>query len=399
MADQNIITTIFIIFTGASILSTLALFSRQTIIVSYIALGIIVGPNALSLVSDSYMVNEISKIGIIFLLFLLGLNLHPQSLIKTLQKTSIVTLTSSAIFAISGYLIALFFGFNNFESLIIGGCMMFSSTILGLKLLPTSVLHHQMMGVIIISILLLQDIIAITLILVSNILSQGQASNLTKAVLMFIAGLPGIILITYLLEKYVISILLRKFDTTKEYVFLLSIGWCLAITKLAYYFGLSHEIGAFIAGIALARTPIAYYIADNLKPLRDFFLVMFFFALGTQFNLAVLPSIIIPLATIVILMSVVKPKVFEYLLGLVKYDCGLRELANKEFNKEISIRLGQLSEFSLLFLFVVNDKFSLSPEILALIIAATIISFTVSSYWVVATYPSPLAIKDKLRLE
>lgn len=397
MLEQNIITTIFIIFTGASILATLAMFSRQTIIVSYIALGILVGPSGLGLVTDSYMVNEISKIGIIFLLFLLGLNLHPQSLMKTLQKTSVVTLASSAIFALIGYLIAFLYGFTTFESLIIAGCMMFSSTILGLKLLPTTVLHHQMMGVIIISILLLQDIIAIALILVTNLMSQG--GSFIHIFLMFILGLPGIILLAYLLEKYVVSVLLAKFDTIKEYVFLLSIGWCLAITKVAYYLGLSHEIGAFIAGIALARTHIAYFIADNLKPLRDFFLVMFFFALGTQFNIAVLPSIFLPAVSIVLVMTLVKPIIFEYLLGLVKYDCDLKDLANKEFNREIGVRLGQLSEFALLFLFVVNDKFTLSQEVFSTIVAAVIISFTISSYWVVMRYPSPLAVKDELRVE
>ena len=158
MLADPIIFYIFLIFTGAAILATIALYARQSLLVVYILLGVVLGPSVLGLVSDPELIREISHIGIMFLLFLLGINLPPQKLLLMLRKTTLVTGISSLLFLAIGMGCALLFGFAFFESIIIGAAMMFSSTIIGLKLLPTTVLHHQHTGEIIVSILLMQDI-------------------------------------------------------------------------------------------------------------------------------------------------------------------------------------------------------------------------------------------------
>ncbi len=141
---------------------------------------------------------------------------------------------------------------------------MFSSTIIGLKLIPTTVLHHQHTGEIIISVLLLQDIIAIVLLLVLEASAQESMSwmSLSKPLL----ALPLLVLITYLVEKYILIRLIRLFDRIQEYIFLLAIGWCLGVAEAAEWMGLSYEIGAFIAGVSIASSPIALFIAESLKP-------------------------------------------------------------------------------------------------------------------------------------
>ncbi|UCH39646.1 MAG: cation:proton antiporter, partial [Gammaproteobacteria bacterium] len=280
---------LFLIFCGAALLATLALSLRQSLIIAYIGLGLFIGPWGIHLISDLALIQDIADVGIIFLLFLLGLHLHPQQLIRLAGETVIVAGLSSLVILVLGYAYSLMFGYSHIEALIIGAALMFSSTIIGLKLIPTTVLHHQRTGEIIISILLLQDIIAIFLLLAI----EGAASERVGwlAISQPALALPGLVVVAYLLEKHVLTRLISRFDRIQEYIFLLAIGWCLGLAEVAEHLGLSYEIGAFIAGVSIARSPIALFIAESLKPLRDFFLIIFFVALGAGFNLDVLPDI------------------------------------------------------------------------------------------------------------
>jgi Kef-type K+ transport system membrane component KefB len=164
MHDDPIIFSIFLIFTGAAIFAAIALFARQSLLVAYILLGGLAGPWGFKLVHEPSTIQQIGHIRIIFLLFLLGLNLQPAQLVRMLREAVLVTVVSSPAFAATGTLIGLGFGFSLRESLIIGSVMMFSSTIIGLKLLPTTALHHRHVGQVMISILLLQDIFAIAIL-------------------------------------------------------------------------------------------------------------------------------------------------------------------------------------------------------------------------------------------
>ncbi len=165
MVEEHLTYHLFLIFAGAAVLATVALFARQAMIVAYIILGLLLGPAVFNLVPDPELIQQISDVGIIFLLFLLGLNLHPQKLITLFKSTLLTTLTACLVFGLVGGVFSLLLGLNAVDSLIVGIAMMFSSTIIGLKLLPTTILHHQHTGEIIISILLLQDIIAILALL------------------------------------------------------------------------------------------------------------------------------------------------------------------------------------------------------------------------------------------
>src|SRR6185312_4569582 len=153
MHDNAVVFTIFLIFSGAAILSTVALYTRQSMLVAYMLLGVLLGPWGFKLVGDPQLVQKTGDIGIIFLLFLLGLHLQPQNLIHMFKKTTIVAALSSLIFAALGYGVGYLYGYTMQESLIIGAAMMFSSTIIGLKLLPTTIMHHQHTGEVMISVL------------------------------------------------------------------------------------------------------------------------------------------------------------------------------------------------------------------------------------------------------
>lgn len=385
MVDHPITFIIFLIFAGTAVLSTIALYTRQSLLVAYIAIGAILGPDCLKLVNNSDVIKQAGDIGIIFLLFLLGLHLQPQNLFHSLRKMSLITLSSSVIFFMIGYLVGYGFGYSNDECIVIGIASMFSSTIIGLKLLPTTILHHQHTGELVISILLLQDIMAIIALLIMQILSQTISIHFGLLIIAF----PLLIALAYTFQRYVMSKLLERFDKIHEYIFILSIGWCLLMAEISHYLGLSAEIGAFIAGIAIASNPIAFYIAESLKPLRDFFLVIFFFTIGAGFNFGILPQVYIPALTLAVLMLIAKPLVYKFLLQ--------RYGEVNSISWEIGVRLGQLSEFSLLIIYTALET-NYIPELTAYMAeAAIIITFIVSCYWTVMRYPTPLASTDQLR--
>jgi Kef-type K+ transport system membrane component KefB len=385
--QQDIVFTIFLIFSGAAVLATLALFARQALLVAYILLGVLFGPSVLGLVDDPDLIGEIAHIGIMFLLFLMGLELNPREFLLLMRKTTVVTLISSVVFWSAGALLAVLFGYSFLETLLIGAAMIFSSTIIGLKLLPTTVLHHQRTGEIIISILLLQDFIAILLLLVL----EGSASQ-ENAVMEFLKlglALPLLIGGAALFVKQVLLRLLQAFDTFHEYIFLLAIGWCLGMAEAAAALGISQEIGAFVGGVTLASSPISLYVSENLKPLRDFFLVMFFFSLGAGFDLSMLTLVFLPAALFALLTIVGKPWVFSLLLQ--------RHGESAYRSKEIGARLGQLSEFSLLIAVLALQSGAIGAEASYLIQLATLLSFFASTYLVVLRYPTPIALTDELR--
>ncbi|HVE45014.1 MAG TPA: cation:proton antiporter [Gammaproteobacteria bacterium] len=378
---------IFLIFTGTAVLSTVALLTRQSLLVAYIALGAILGPWGLKFVTNSGAIQQTGDIGIIFLLFLLGLHLQPQGLFHSLRKMSVITVLSSAIFFLIGFTISWCFGYTELESLIVGLAAMFSSTIIGLKLLPTTILHHQHTGELLISILLLQDVIAIAAILIIQMIPDQQD---TAAHLHFIASaFPLLLLIAFVVPRYVLSPLLARYDKIHEYIFILSIGWCLCIAEFSHALGLSEEIGAFIAGISLASNPIAFYIAESLKPLRDFFLVIFFFSIGASFNFEYFPAVVVPACILAATMLALKPLVISWLLH--------RSGEVEAVSKEIGVRLGQMSEFSLLVIYMALESQLIPPLTAYMAETAVILTFIFSCYWTVMRYPTPLAITDKLR--
>ncbi|MGI9311575.1 MAG: cation:proton antiporter [bacterium] len=384
---DSVMFELFLIFSGAAILATAALYLRQAMLVAYLALGSLLGPWGLALVTDAELIGDIARIGIIFLLFLLGLDLSPRKLIHLLRETTLVTLASALLFAAVAAAIAWAHGFGGGDVLLIGVAASFSSTIIGLKLLPTTVLHHRRIGEIIISVLLLQDVLAIIALLVIHGLGAHAAP--WTGIAWLLLALPLLGAVAWLGQRYALARLLARFDRIREYIFLLTIGWCLGLAQLGHSIGLSYEIGAFTAGVALAASPIAPHIAERLQPLRDFFLVMFFFALGAGFDLAAAWPVALPAALIAISLLLLKPLAFRFLL--------VKQAESDKLAWETGVRLGQLSEFSLLIVFVARQSGVISEPAFHAVQLATILSFIVSAYWIVARYPTPIALSDALR--
>jgi Kef-type K+ transport system membrane component KefB len=278
------------------------------------------------------------------------------------------------------------------DSLIIGASTMFSSTIIGIKLLPTTVLHHKQTGELVVGLLLLQDLLAIILLTLLTTLgqqfSEGLELSLNVDLLISLAALPLIMLAALGFVRWVLLPLIKRFDRFHEYIFLLALGWCLGLAELAHSIGLSAEIGAFIAGVSLASSVISQYIAINLKPIRDFFLVLFFFSIGASFNFPLMHSIWFQCLVLAVLVVTIKPIVFGWII---------RPICNsKATSWEVGFRLGQTSEFSILIATLAASSMLISESASLLIQATAIITFVASSYLVVWNFKSPIAVKDPL---
>ncbi|GMU45708.1 MAG: cation:proton antiporter [Pseudomonadales bacterium] len=378
----------FLIFCGAAAIATLALYGKQPLLVAYVALGVLLGPSGLKLTEDVALITDIAHIGIIFLLFLLGLDMQPGALLRVFRRITHVVVISSLIFAASAWAIAFGFGFTTTEALVIGAAMMFSSTIIGIKLLPVTVLHHRAGGELMIGMLLLQDFLAIVVLLVLAGSNLAEFDGLS--ILRALAALPLLVICALLAVHHVILKLFERYERMGEYMFLLSIGWCLGIAEFAHQLGLSREIGAFIAGISIATHPISQHLALSLKPLRDFFLILFFFTIGARFDLAVLHEIALPTLALGGAMLLLKPVTFR-LLFLGQAQVG------RQLSWDLGFRLGQCSEFSLLVAYLAATTGLIGNAASHLVQAATILTFLVSSYVIVLNFPNPIAVRDHLR--
>ncbi len=387
MDTTSVTFSFFLVFSGAAVLASVALYTRQPLLIAYIGLGALLGPYGFGLITDIELLRDFAHIGIIFLLFLLGLDMRPRALLATLRQSTLVTLLSSVCFAAAGAAVALAMGFSRIEALITGLAMMFSSTIIGIKLLPTTVLHHRHTGELVVGVLLMQDMLAILVLVLLTGSREGGFD--ARAAIVSLLSLPALIALVALLVRVVMVPLLKRFDRFQEYVFLLAIGWCLGLAELASWLGLSPEIGAFVAGVSVASNPISLYIAYSLKPLRDFFLVLFFVSLGAGFDLRILPGIWMGACGLAALMLVLKPLVFRALLGRLSETPALAW--------DVGLRLGQNSEFSLLIVYMAAAYGLIGKEASHLVQATAIITFLLSSYIVVLRLPNPIAISDRLR--
>ena len=385
MLDHTILQFV-VIFAGAALVATLFLFLKQPIILAYIVLGIIVGPNGLGLINDAEQIEQLAHIGIILLLFLIGLNFQPAKLVGLFGRIGIVTLATSVVFVLISLVAALALGYPLIDSLVIAVALMFSSTIVSMKLIPTTQLHHHHVGEVMISVLLLQDVIAIVFIV---LITEGGTDNITLSVTLLLLKLVMLSAASFFVVKYVITALLIKFDVIKEHTFLMTLGWGLFVAGIAEMLGLSLAMGAFIAGVSLATVPIALVIAEELKPLRDFFLILFFFSIGAEFDLGVSEQLIFPGLILTVLLMLTKPLVFKW---------GFKAIGETpKISAQLGIRLGQASEFALLIAFSALASGLIEARSSYLIQLVVVLTFVASTYWVVNVYPTPISPRSSQR--
>ena len=382
---ETVFIEISLIVIACGALSLAALLLRQPIIIAYLAGGLLMGASGLGWIHDTALINDISRIGITLLLFLAGIVLHPRRLKELFRQTILLTLSNSLISLLVCSAFCLLWGFNLVSAFFIGLPLIFSSTILVLKLIPTTALHHKRMGAYSIAILIAQDLIAIVILI---LLGAEHGSSEAQWLLLPLKGI-ALIVAVFAFEQFVLRRLMAYCDRFTETLNLLALGWCLGVALAAEHIGLSHEIGAFIAGVALARSPMSLFLSEGLKPFRDFFLIFFFFALGTRLDIGAARTLFLPALLLTLIMMATKYFSFRTLFRVIGEE--------KSFAHETGMRLAQASEFSLIVAVVAHADGWMTDAAFQMIQLVTILSLILSSYVVVNRLPSPLAINPKLK--
>ncbi len=345
---------------------------KQPLMIGYILAGVIVSPYLLDIVQSTETIKVFSQIGIALLLFIVGLNLSPK-VIKEVGKVSLITGIGQIVFtSLLGFLMSTLLGFSVTVSLYIAIALTFSSTIIIMKLLSDKRDLEKLYGKISIGFLLVQDIFVIILLTVIS----SFMGNLSTTNLSFGSILSGILLIggLVLISIYVLPSLSKFFAKSQEFLFLFSIGWGLGLAALFHYVGFSMEIGALVAGIALSMSPFHYEISSKMRPLRDFFIILFFILLGSQLVFGSINELIVPAIIFSLFILIGNPLIVMILMGLLGYK--------KKTGFQAGLTVAQISEFSLILIALGVTVGHLTNEILSLVTIVGLITISGSTYMI-----------------
>lgn len=367
---SNIFIEISIILVLATVIAAVMRLLKQPMIIGYILAGIIVSPLFLNLIKSQDTLVVFSQIGIAFLLFIVGLSLNPK-VIREVGKASLITGIGQVIFtSIIGFFIAKFFGFDTITALYIAVALTFSSTIIIMKLLSDKGDLDKLYGKISIGFLLVQDLIAVfILIIVSSLSDSNQA--LTSVLFLLIKG-GLIVLLLALISLYVLPKLEFFFAKSQELLFMFSVGWGLGLASLFYLIGLSLEIGALLAGITLSLSSYNNEVSSRMKPLRDFFIVLFFIVLGSQLIFDNFSEFLVPVIIFSLFILIGNPLIVMILMGVLGYT--------KKAGLQAGFTVAQISEFSLILIALGVKVGHLTQEILSLITIIGLVTIIGSTY-------------------
>ena len=343
---------------------------KQPLIIGYILAGIIVSPYFLNVVKSTETITVFSQIGVALLLFIVGISLSPR-VIKEVGKVSLVTGIGQIVFtSLVGFFVSKLLGFSTIVSLYIAIALTFSSTIIIMKLLSDKKDTEKLYGKISIGFLLVQDIFAIVLLMVISSFSGGL--NLSELSFQFF--IIGIVLIGgfILISIYILPKLSVFFAKSQEFLFLFSIGWGMGLAALFHYIGFSMEIGALVAGVALSMSPFHYEISSKLRPLRDFFIILFFILLGSQMVFGSMSQFIIPAIIFSLFILIGNPLIVMILMGFLGYK--------KKIGFQAGFTVAQISEFSLILIALGVSVGHLTGEILSLVTVVGLITISGSTY-------------------
>jgi CPA2 family monovalent cation:H+ antiporter-2 len=308
-------------------------------IVGYLLTGVVAGPHGLRLITDPCEVELLADVGVVMLLFTIGIELSLQSLARIKRPALIggplqVILTVAAASLISREL-----GLRWSESIFIGFLMSLSSTAIVLKLFQESAVVDSPHGSIALGILIFQDIIIVPMILLTPLLA-GSSGNLSLSLLVLSAKGMGILLIVFVSARWVVPAVMYQVARTKSReLFLLSIvALCLGVAWLTYYIGLSLALGAFLAGLILSESEYSGQALGNILPLRDVFTSFFFVSIGMLLDVGFLlqkPWLIAVAALCVIILKAILSGSTAVLLGFPLRTTIL-----------VGLALSQIGEFS-----------------------------------------------------
>lgn len=343
---------------------------KQPLILGYIFAGLLVGPSVFNLIHSKELFEAFSELGIALLLFIIGLGMNVAELRK-LGKVSVLVASASLIAITTvGYAAASGLGFDRTEAFILGLGMFFSSTIIIIKILSDKKEQNRLHGQVAIGVILVEDIIATFALL---FIAAGSSGGFNIGIVLGLL-VKGLILATvlFIVSNKLVPSVSRYMATTQELLFLSAIAWGFGIATLFEIAGFSIEVGALFAGVALASSPYVQEIAARLRPLRDFFVVLFFITLGQSMNISSVTEALVPALVLSAIVVIGKPLVIITTMGLMGYA--------KRVSFKAGVNLSQVSEFSIILVVLAVSANMVGPEIAAVMTMVAVITIAASTY-------------------
>ena len=373
----------FIVITAAGF-AFLGKLVKMPSIVAYIIAGIVLGPG-LGIVHLDHSLELISELGIALLLFLVGLELSLQK-IKDLGRAAIILGgLQVSMTAVGAYVISTLMGFSVVECVFLAATVTFSSTVVVIKLLDQKGATSRLFGRIAISLFLAQDIVVIIgLTILSGLGSGGdepfEMVTLTKSLGIAFAGMVILLLVSLFASRCVLPKPFAWASRSPDTVFIWALCWCFLVVLLAHQFHLSVEIGAFLAGIAIAQLPIHEDLHRRLHPLMTFFVAVFLVTLGIQMDISVLGEVWKYALGLSVFVIIAKPLIVFIILSRLRYS---------EYTAfQAAIASGQVSEFAFILLGLGAGAGLIEVRVVSLGGMVGILTIAISSYLIL--YSDPL---------
>jgi Kef-type K+ transport system membrane component KefB len=375
---------------GISILAATALgfvfqLFRQPVILGYLVAGALIGPGiGFKLVSEPA---NISEIGLILLLFIIGLELNPQKLLSSGRQLFYAGVGQFILCVLMGLGFFLLLGYElskgRSDALYLALFCALSSTAIVVKLLYDKFELDTLPGRMTLGILIFQDLWAILILALQPHFTNPQI----LLVVMALGKSVALLAIGFVLSKYLLRWIFEKISKTPEMVVAMSIAWCAFMAGTGAWIGLSMEMGALIAGVAISTFPYSVHVTAKVLPLRDFFLTLFFLSIGMKIPVPD-PMLLIMAAVIVLFVIVSRFLTIYPLLSLAG--------SGRRTSFIASLNLSQISEFSLVVAALGVGYGHIEQRMLSLIIYAMAVTSVLSSYFIKGNHDAYLMFERLL---
>lgn len=385
---NDVFTELSLVIVAASLVALVMRALHQPLIMGYILTGIIVGPSVLDLIHGKEAFDTFSEIGIALLLFIIGLELS-VAMVRRLGKPVILT-ALALLFSVGtlGYLVGVAFHFTQQEALITGLALFFSSTIIIAKVLSDKKELIRLNGQIAIGVILIDDIIA-TFALLFVAAQTGDPLTSLDIGLLILKGI-AVISVLFLCGAKLLPPITRYVAKSQELLFLFALAWGFGVASLVNAIGFSVEVGALFAGVTLAHLPYTHQIGARLKPLRDFFIILFFISLGERLQIDNLTAGLVPALILSAIVIILKPLIVMTALGILGYT--------KRTSFKTGINLSQISEFSIILVVLATSANLVDDRLSAIITLVAIITIAISTYLMKYDDWLYTKIEDKLHM-
>lgn len=351
-------------------LSLIAQRFRQPLIIAYILTGVLVGPSVFGFVEDEGAFQTMSEIGIAILLFTVGLNLNWRS-IKDVGRVALATGIAQALFtSLIGFGIGRLLGFDYVTAAFLSVAFAFSSTIVVVKLLADKDDLDRLYARIAVGMLIVQDLIAMFALLILAAFRDGGSIGevVTVSLVKGIVVLAALWVVSHVLLPRVFRFAARS----QELLFLSAIAWCFALAGALYLVGFGIEIGALLAGISLAGSQWQREIEARVRPLRDFFLIIFFIVLGTHLGIGNLGAVVWPAVIFGMFVLFGNPLIVLLIMRFMGYHPRVGFLTGTT--------VAQISEFSFILLSGAVAAGLISGDVMPLATMVGLVTIALSSY-------------------